>query len=253
MLLVVFGGSVTRLIPLYAVGVFTSFTLSQAGMVVHWWRDRSGGWLGKALINGLGCLVTSLVCAVLLFSKFTHGAWLVVIAVPILVGLFLTIKAHYRKVARRLRLAPDAHLTLPPAPERGGSPVMVLVGQLHRGSFEAVRYARSIAGELVAVHVDLGDGRAEAFRQQWQRQLPEVPLVILPSPYRSLVAPVVDFVRQFEIEHRKDRDHFCTVVLPVFVTRHRWENLLHNQSTYFLRTALRSGGTRVVTTVGFYL
>ena len=253
LLLVIFNGSVSRLIPLYAVGVFLSFTLSQAGMVVHWWKEKGGGWRAKALINGFGCLVTAVVTGVLLYSKFSQGAWLVVLAIPLLVSLFLTIKEHYLDVSRRLRLASDKKLSLPPPPDHGGVPVVVLVGQLHRGSFEAVRYARTIARELVAVHVDLGLGQAEAFRQQWQRQVPEIPLVILNSPYRSLIDPVLDFVRGFEIEHRKDRDRFCTVVLPVFVTRHRWENLLHNQSTIALRSALRAQGTRVVTTVGFYL
>jgi len=254
-LLLIFAGSVSGLIALYAVGVFASFTLSQAGMVLHWWKGRGAesGWLGKALINGLGCLITGVVFGVLLYSKFSHGAWLVVLAIPLLVSLFLVIKAHYRQMARRLHLGPDAKLSLPPGPDHGGSPVVVLVGQLHRGSFEAVRYARSIADELVAVHVDLGGTGAEPFRQQWSRQLPEVPLVILPSPYRSLVEPVTDFVHHFETEHRNDHNRFSTVVLPVFVTRHRWENLLHNQSTVMLRRALRNGGTRVVTTVGFYL
>ncbi len=252
-LLVLFEGSVTRLIPLYAVGVFTSFTLSQAGMVMHWWKEQREGWLGKALINALGCLVTAVVCAVLLYSKFVHGAWVIVVAVPLLVALLLTIKAHYRQVARRLRLASEVRLHLPEPLREGGSPVVLLVGQLHRGSFEALRYARTIADKLVAVHVDLGDGRADSFREQWRRQLPDVELVILPSPYRSLIDPVKAFIHQFESDHGKDGEHFCTVVLPVFVTRHRWQNLLHNQSTYFLRNALRREGTRVVTTVGFYL
>ena len=171
----------------------------------------------------------------------------------LMVMLFLAIKRHYRQVAKLLRLASDKKLSLPPAPADGGAPVVVLVGQLHRGSFEAVRYARSIARELVAVHVDLGIGKAEAFREQWQRQLPDIPLVVLDSPYRSLIDPVLEFVKTFEVEHKKDREKFCTVVLPVFVTRHRWENLLHNQSTIALRSALRAQGTRVVTTVGFYL
>jgi hypothetical protein len=253
MLLLAFGGSVTRLIPLYAVGVFLSFTLSQAGMVVHWWKEHTRGWLSKALVNGFGSAVTAVVTGVLLYSKFSQGAWLVVLAVPLLVCLFLTIHSHYRSVSKRLRLATDKKLTLPPAPAGGGAPVVVLVGQLHRGSFEAVRYARSISRDLVAVHVDLGLGKAQAFQEQWQRQLPEIPLVVLESPYRSLIDPVVQFVQEFEIKHQKDRDRFCTVVLPVFVTRHRWENLLHNQSTIALRTALRAQGTRVVTTVGFYL
>ncbi|WP_094510726.1 APC family permease [Synechococcus sp. MW101C3] len=254
-LLLVFDGSVTRLIALYAVGVFASFTLSQAGMVMHWWRGRSAaeGWRGKALVNGLGCLVTGLVCGVLLFSKFTEGAWLVVLGVPLLVSLFLAIKTHYGRMARRLDLGPLAPLSLPPAPAQGGTPVVVLVGALNHGSADAVCYARSIAGPLVAVHVDLDGSGAEAFRQQWSQRLPQVRLVVLPSPYRSLVDPITSFVHRFEAEHSKDPTSFCTVVLPVYVTRRPWEKLLHNQSALNLRRALRNGGTRVVTTVGFYL
>ncbi len=254
LLLILFEGSVSRLIPLYAVGVFISFTLSQSGMVMHWWRLRGSGWRAKALINGLGATITGVVGLVLLYSKFSQGAWLVVLTIPILVSIFLRIRTHYDVVARRLRLASDKRLKLPPPPPQGaGSPTVVLVGQLHRGSFEAIRFARTIASDLVAVHVDLGGGRTEAFVQQWQRQVPEVRLVVLESPYRSLVDPVTEFVRHFEIEHRKDRNRFCVIVLPVFVTRRRWENLLHNQSTIVLRNALRAQGTRVVTTVGFYL
>ncbi|MCT0224437.1 APC family permease [Synechococcus sp. CS-1328] len=254
LLLVIFNGSVSRLIPLYAVGVFISFTLSQAGMVMHWWKLRERGWISNALLNGFGALITALVGGVLLFSKFTQGAWLVVLAIPLLVSMYLRIRTHYNHVARRLRMASDVRLNLPPAaPQGSGPPTVVLVGQLHRGTFEAICFARSVTSDLVAVHVDLGGGRAEAFRLQWERQIPDVPLQILESPYRSLVDPVVEFVHGFEKQHRKDRNRFCMIVLPVFVTRHRWENLLHNQSTILLRQALRKKGTRVVTTVGFYL
>jgi hypothetical protein len=254
LLLILFQGSVSRLIPLYAVGVFISFTMSQSGMVMHWWKEKGRGWLGKALLNGLGALITALVGLVLLLSKFTHGAWLVMLAIPLLVSLFMRIRTHYDAVARRLRMASDKLLKLPgPPPAGSGSPTVVLVGQLHRGTFEAIRFARSIASDLVAVHVDLGSGRTQKFIEQWQRQVPEVKLVVLDSPYRSLVDPVVQFVKKFEGDHRKDRNHFCVIVLPVFVTRRRWENLLHNQSTIVLRNALRAQGTRVVTTVGFYL
>jgi amino acid transporter len=253
LLLIVFQGSVSRLIPLYAVGVFLSFTLSQTGMVVHWWKQRDRSWLGKALVNGLGAVITAVVTVVLLVSKFTQGAWLVVLTIPILVAIFLRIHTHYKHVSRRLRLAKEVLLKLPPPPSSGGTPTVVLVGQLHRGTFEAIRFARTIASELVAVHVDLGTASTADFRENWLRQVPEVKLEVLDSPYRSLVDPVVEFVRRFEMQHRKDRDRFCVIVLPVFVTRHRWENLLHNQSTILLRNALRAQGTRVVTTVGFYL
>ncbi|MEB3351378.1 MAG: APC family permease [Cyanobacteriota bacterium] len=253
LLLVIFGGSVSRLIPLYAVGVFLSFSLSQAGMVMHWWRLRGVGWWPRLMVNAVGCLITSLVLVVLLVSKFTHGAWLVLLAIPLLVSLFLRIRTHYDHVSRRLRMARDVRLKLPPAPAAGGLPTVVLVGQLHRGTFEAIRFARTVASDLVAVHVDLGVGSSQAFVENWQRQVPEVRLEVLSSPYRSLVDPVVQFVRGFEQQHEKGNNRFCMVVLPVFVTRRRWENLLHNQSTLLLRNALRAQGTRVVTTVGFYL
>jgi hypothetical protein len=254
LLLVASEGSVSRLIPLYAVGVFLSFTLSQAGMVVHWWRLRGRGWRTKGLVNGVGCAITSVVTVVLLITKFTQGAWLVVLAIPLLISVFLRIRTHYDHVAKRLRLARDVLLKLPSPPATGGSPTVVLVGQLHRGTFEAIRFARTIASDLVCVHVDLSGGEStQAFRDNWQRQVPEVHLEVLASPYRSLVEPVSAFVREFEQRHRKDSQRFCVVVLPVFVTRHRWENLLHNQSTILLRNALRAQGTRVLTTVGFYL
>ena len=253
-LLVIVEGSVSRLIPLYAVGVFISFTLSQAGMVMHWWKRRDRGWRARALVNGLGAVSTAVVGAVLLISKFTQGAWVVVLAIPLLVLMYLRIRTHYDHVARRLRIVSDGRLTLPPPPPPGdGTPTVVLVGQLHRGSYEALCFARRVASDLVAVHVDLAGDQGEAFRAQWSRQLPDVPLEVLPSPYRSLVDPVTRFVGSFEQEHPRDHHAFCMVVLPVFVTRHRWENLLHNQSTIRLRRALRERGTRVVTTVGFYL
>jgi hypothetical protein len=189
----------------------------------------------------------------LLYSKFTYGAWLVLVAIPLLITLFLRIRNHYDVVARRLRMSSDKLLKLPAPPATGGMPTVVLVDQLHRGSFEAIRFARTVASDLVAIHVDLCGDRTQAFINQWERQVPDVRLVVLDSPYRSLVNPVVDFVKQFELKHRKDRNRFCMIVLPVFVTQHRWENLLHNQSTILLRQALRKQGTRVVTTVGFYL
>ena len=176
-----------------------------------------------------------------------------VLAIPLLVAVYLKIKNHYNYVAKRLRMASDVLLKLPSRPKEGGAPTVVLVGQLHRGSFEAIRFASTIASELVAVHVELSSDRGERFREQWQRQVPGVPLVILDSPYRSLVDPVLKFVADFEKQHRPSRDRFCVIVLPIFVTRYRWENLLHNQSTIFLRNALRAQGTRVVTTVGFHL
>lgn len=183
LLLVLVEGSVSRLIPLYAVGVFISFTLSQAGMVMHWWKLQDRGWRTRALVNGVGATITAVVGAVLLISKFTQGAWVVVLAIPLLVLMYLRIRTHYDHVARRLRIVSDGRLTLPdPPPPGDGTPTVVLVGQLHRGSYEAICFARSVASDLVAVHVDLAGDQGEAFRAQWSRQLPDVPLEVLPSP-----------------------------------------------------------------------
>ena len=168
-------------------------------------------------------------------ARLAEAAWLVVVAIPLLVSLYLAIKRHYQTVSKRLRLAADKRLSLPPAPEQGGVPVVVLVGQLHRGSFEAVRYARTIAKELVAVHVDLGLGKAEAFREQWQRQLPDIPLVILDSPYRSLIDPVLEYIDEVEAERDDD---VITVIIPEFVTKGVWSKLLHSQTGLALKWAL---------------
>ncbi len=256
LLLLAFGGTVGRLIPLYALGVFLSFTLSQLGMVLHWGRQRSPGWRCSALINGLGATATGLVFGVLLTSKFQEGAWMVLLAIPLLVLIFLAISRHYRRVMARLALRESGRLALPAAPAAGGSAVVVVVDGLHQASLAALRYGRSIASELVAVHVDLGRGPAgslEELQSRWDRQLPQVPLVVLPSPYRSLVDPVRRFVIQFEQAHRPESTPFCTVVLPVLVTRRPWEALLHNRSAPLLRRALHGQGVRVVTLVGFRL
>ena len=135
----------------------------------------------------------------------------------------------------------------------GGAGGSAAPGQLRASDNEAIRFARTLASELGAVHVDVGGGRAERFRVRWQGQVPEVSLVILESSCRSLVDPEVDFVARFEQDRRRSRERFCVVVLPVFVTRYRWESLLHNRSTILLRIALRARGTRVVTTVGSHL
>jgi hypothetical protein len=251
-LVIIFKGQVNAVIPLYAVGVFTSFTLSQAGMVRRWFRLKERGWQASALMNGLGAIATLIVLGVIVSTKFLLGAWLVVVAIPLVVCLFLAIHAHYEYVAQRLSIQglPPRSYVPRPKPTVVTHPAVVVVGQLNRGTVEALDYARTIADEIVAVHVDLNSSDREKLQEKWRNLESDIPLEIIDSPYRSVIEPIVDFITQFEERHQ---DVFTTVIIPAFVTRNWWDSLLHNQTTLFLKTALRAKQSRVITTVRYYL
>ncbi|NMG18298.1 APC family permease [Brasilonema bromeliae] len=251
-LVIIFKGSVNAVIPLYAVGVFTSFTLSQAGMVRRWFHERTPGWQASALMNGLGAIATVVVLGVIISTKFLGGAWLVVVAIPVVVSIFLAIHRHYQYVAQRLSIEglPPRSYTPRVKPEVITHPAVVVVGQLNRGTVEALDYARTIADEIVAIHVDLSSTEGEKLQEQWRQLESDIPLVIIESPYRSVISPIVEFVGEFEDRYH---DTYTTVIIPAFVTRNWWEGLLHNQTTLFLKTALRAQKSRVITTVRYYL
>jgi len=251
-LIIIFGGSVDRLISLYAVGVFTSFTLSQAGMVRHWFKERGSGWQPRAFMNGLGTITTAVVLLVILETKFVAGAWIVVVAIPLLVFLFRAIHRHYQFVADQVSIkdiGPRGYIPRPKV-EVVTHPAVVVVGQLHKGTVEALDYARSIADEIVAIHVDIGTTDREKLQQQWQELESDIPLVILESPYRSLISPICKFIHDYEEHHP---GVLSTIIITAFVTRNWWEGLLHNQTAFFLKRALRAEKSRVVTTVRYYL
>ncbi|MBD2136009.1 APC family permease [Anabaena sp. FACHB-1237] len=251
-LAIIFKGQVNAIIPLYAVGVFTSFTLSQAGMVRHWFKEQSRNWHSSAMMNSLGAIATLIVLAVIISTKFLLGAWLVVVAIPIVVSIFLAIHRHYEYVASRLsvqELAPRSYLPKP-KPAVITHPAVVVVGQLNRGTVEALDYARTIADEIVAIHVDIGGTDREKLQEKWHNLESDIPLEIVDSPYRSVIDPIVEFVSQFEDRYP---DTFTTIIIPAFVTRNWWDGILHNQTTLFLKNALRAKKSRVVTTVRYYL
>lgn len=251
-LVLIFKGQVNAIIPLYAVGVFTSFTLSQAGMIRYWFKDKSINWHSSAMMNGLGAFATLIVLLVIISTKFLLGAWLVVIAIPLVVVLFAAINQHYQYVAQRLsiqELAPRSYISVP-KPAIITHPAVVVVGQLNRGTIEALDYARTIADEIVAVHIDIGSTDREKLQEKWQNLESDIPLEIIDSPYRSVIRPIVDFVGEFQERHP---DVFTTIIIPVFVPRNWWDNILHNQTTLFLKNALRVNKSRIVTTVSYYL
>ena len=245
-LLVLFQGSIDRLIPLYALGVFTAFTLSQAGMVQHWRKHRGRGWPLRAAINGLGAATTGVVVGVIASTKLAHGAWLVVVLVPALVLGMLGIRRHYTALARELAAAPGEQLL----PARLPPVVVVPVGRLDRPTLAALSFARSISPEVTAVHVADSREEAAAFRAQWDAFGLDTPLVIIESPYRRLVEPLLAYIDAVD---RQDRRRPITVVLPEFVPRHWWEYLLHNLTAWRLKLRLFARPDTIVVDVPYHV
>ena len=247
LLLVVFGGNVNALIPLYAVGVFTSFTLSQTGMVRHHLKLRESGWRVSVLFSTFGAIATFIVMMVVIISKFTIGAWIPVALVPIVVVAFKSVKQHYQGVARRLRVDPSDFE--PWKPLRHG--VVVLVGGVNRSSLAAIRYARSVGAEdALAVTAALDEDHAERIRSEWERYKIQFPLEIIESPYRDLTGTVEDYLD--ELDQRWHHD-YITVVIAEFVLPHWWQGVFHNQSALALKLALKFRPDTVVVNVPFHL
>jgi amino acid transporter len=251
-LIVVFGGDSHALVPLFAVGAFLAFTLSQAGMVVHWWRERGGGWELKAAFNGIGALATGMTLLIVGVSKFAQGAWITILLIPTLMAGFLQVRAHYRQVAQQLSLH-----GLPPSIKPHPSPrVVIPISGVHRGIFDAVAYARSISRDVTVVYVELEPGAGERIREKWGRWWPDVPLVVVPSPYRSIIGPLLDFLDQTDRQHQDGQ--LATVVLPEFVPARGWHGLLHNQTAWLIKAALlyrrrHLGFQRAIIDIPYYL
>jgi amino acid transporter len=243
-LLVIFGGSTHALIPLYAIGVFTAFTLSQAGMVKHWWREQGPRWRSHASMNTLGAVATAIVVVVITVTKFLHGAWIVIFLIPFLVLGFLTIRRHYEALGRQLSLDGFA------PPKLGRHPVVLLVGGLHRGVVAALNYAKAISPNVTAISVDLDPTATSRLRQRWQEWAPEVPLVILDSPYRSVIQPVLHYIDQMEKQREGD---YMTIILPEFVPARWWQHLLHNQTALLIKAALLFRRGKVAISIPYHL
>ncbi len=221
-------------------------------MALHWWREQGAGHWLKLLVNSLGALVTALVLLVIAASQFVHGAWIVMFLVPALVSLMLAIRRHYQEVARALTLK-----GLPPSLKPLPMPrVVIPVSGVHRGVIEAVRYARSISAHITAVYVEITPGSGERVRHAWEQWLPDVPLVGVPSPYRSTVGPILEFLEQTDREHNDGQ--LASVILPEFVPARWWQMPLHNQTAWALKLALlyrrrKYGKVRAVIDIPFFL
>ena len=243
-LIVGFDAKVHNLIPLYMVGVFISFTLSQAGMVVHWRHSQEPGAFLRSAVNALGALITTFVLLVVAIVKFMHGAWVIVAAIPFGVWICLRIRQHYYVLGRELSLL-DYET---PRPRR--NTVIVPVAGMNKVVLAAIEYAHSISQDVIAVNVNLDHADRGELERRWQAWAKDTPLVVLNSPYRSILRPVLQFVD--EISRLRPED-VITVVLPEFVPARWWHELMHNQTGLLLRSALLFKPRVIVTSVRHHL
>lgn len=251
-LIFIYRGDSHALIPLFAIGAFLAFTLSQSGMVVHWWKEKGRNWRLKAGLNALGALVTGLTVLVIAVTKFRDGAWITLIVIPGLIAIFLRIRSHYAEVARELSLHGLPPSLKPIRPSR----LVIPVASVHRGVVTAVDYAQGISSNITAVHIEIDAGSGERLRESWERWFPEIPLVILPSPYRSMIGPLLEFLDRTDAEHNDGQR--ATLVLPEFVPARWWQALLHNQTAWLTKAAVLydrriTGLPRVVIDVPYHL
>ena len=239
-LLVVFTSDVTRLIPLYAVGVFVSFTLSQSGMVRHWLRLRETGWRMSLAINGVGAAATAVVAVIIATTKFTHGAWISILMMLLLMLLFTLIRRHYEGFEEEVRVEKGALLSgmpraVPTEPVPRREHVVVPVQDINKVSVAAIGFARELCRRVTAVHVTDNREEADRFRVRWGEEVTDVRPLVIESPYRAFVAPMLAYVESLQ---RAEPDVRITVVLPRIVLRHWWERFLHNQDALGLRRQL---------------
>jgi amino acid transporter len=243
-LIVAFRGDTQSLLPLYMIGVFVSFTLSQAGMVIHWRKTREAGWKTSAFINGFGALVTGIVLIIVAVTKTLEGAWIVLLLIPLIVMLFKATHRHYQHVASELTLKgyqPQARLH---------NTVLIPIGGLQRAVVEALRYAETLSDDVRAIYVDVNSAQTEQLRRDWAAWGGRVQLVVLPSPFRSLMEPLLEYIEQAADEKAND---YVTVILPEFVPARWWQHLLHNQTSLLIKGALLFRPNIVVTSVPFHL
>jgi amino acid transporter len=243
-----FGGDTHALIPLYSVGVFLCFTLSQLGMVKHWLAGRETGWRWRLVVNAAGGVLTAVVLAIVVSEKFVDGAYLVVILVPTLVGMMLFINRQYSRSARELAVRPDLVVGLPHREER----VVVPITGINRAVIQAINVGRSIDPDVRAVFISEDPDAAAAVRTQFERQIPGVPLVVVSSPYRALAGPLLAYLDVLDAAWPPGKSHPITfIVIPEYVARSWWERLLYNQSAKRLRSILLGRPHTVVVDVPY--
>jgi amino acid transporter len=245
LLIVLFRGDTHALIPLYAVGVFLSFTIAQAGMVKRWLVKKGPHWEKKLLVNGIGAVTTALATLIIASTKFTHGAWIVIVLIPLIIMMFRAIRSHYKAVAEQVALSRGHR---PPLPRR--NIVVLPIGGVNRAVIRAVDYARSRSGDIRAVLVDVDPEETARVEIQWAQWGCGVPMTVLPSPYRSVLSSLLEYIEQVL---QKDQECWVTVVIPEILPARWWQNILHNQRALMLKGALLFKDRVILTDVPYHL
>jgi amino acid transporter len=251
-LIILFKGDSHLLVPLFAVGAFLAFTLSQSGMVLHWWREHGSHWQVKMIANSLGAIATFFTLLVVGITKFFEGAWITFLLMIVIITIFYRIRSHYQEVGRELSL----HGLPPSLKPISASRVIIPISGVHRGIVEAVDFARSITSDITAVYVELEEDETKEVKEKWNRLWPDIPLKVVPSPFRSVIQPLLDFLD--EMDSQANDGQLACVILPEFVPAKWWQTLLHNQTAWLLKAALlyhrrKHGGQRVIIDVPYYL
>jgi amino acid transporter len=246
LLLVVFKGNVDSLIHLYAVGVFLAFSMSDTGMVVHWWKTRGKGWKTSILINGADAILTTSILIIVIITKFLYGAWIIILLIPMIIPLFLFIHKHYNRVAEQLRLL---SMQSPP-PQTIEHSILMPIDDVNYASLRAMSFARTICKDITALHIATDAARAEKIQQKMQTYAPDIKLVIIESPLRAFMRPLLTYV---DMHHRQHPHGFVTIVLPEFITAHWWERFLHNRTAEHLTQAFKRHPNIAVVNVPYLL
>ena len=251
-LIVLYQGNIEHLISLYAIGVFLSFTIAQAGMVVHWHREKTSGWFPRAMLNAFGAIVTGIIVLIIGFTKFIYGAWLVVIFIPFMVKTFKQIKSHYMDMAEQLHLPvselnPDIEANL----KIGKNIVIMPIASPTLLVAETMKYAKSISTDILVINVVTDEATGQKNQVKWQNWNPGVELITIYSPYRMVNRPILNFIN--EVASKKNPEDFITVLIPEFETKKWWHRVLHNQTGFILRTLLILKENVIVTTIPFHL
>jgi hypothetical protein len=242
--LVIFGGEVEHLIPLYALGVFTSFTISQFAMFMRWQTRKEPGWKSGRIINLVGATATAIVAIVVALTKFLAGAWMTAVVIVLLILMMRSIHKHYLSASKELATG------TPIDPREIEHTVIVPISSMNRVALQTLAYAESISDNVIAVHIIDDEGDIEQFRTKWEEYGLDIPLVLIESPYRALVGPLLKYIDEID---KQRPDDTLTIVLPEFVARHWWEQLLHNQTALRLKAALLFRPGTVVTSVPYHL
>ena len=248
LLVIIFRGETHYLLPLYAVGVFTSFTLSQSGMFLKWIKEKESGWRHKALINGLGAVVTFITAIIIGVTKFVHGAWIVFILIPMVMYMMRQIRMHYDDIANQLSMTTDA---LPEANCESVKHFIVPVQGVNKSVIKTINYAKCLSKDIVAFHISVDDEETEKLRGKWKKYNIDVPLVVRKSPYREIVGPLIEYIHSEE--HSSKCGDIVTVVIPQFIVSEWWGTILHNHTALFIKNSLLQHRDIAVITVPYII